>query len=258
MSESLLTVESLVAGYHGSRVIDDVSFSVGPGEGLGVVGANGAGKSTLLRTISGLVAPASGRILLEGRDITRLSPDRIARAGVLHVPEGRRVFSGLTVHENLRTGTIAGAARAGSSADPYDAVLDLFPRLRERLNQQAQTMSGGEQQMLAIARALMGRPSVLLVDEPAMGLAPVVVKRVAEHLRTIREHWGVALVVAEQSANNVDGIVGGHQLLVDGRLREVDSGGSDRANLLAAYRAAGADVPTTARSGRALTDGKNE
>jgi len=256
MSDALLRVDNLTAGYAGSRVIEKISFSLGHGDGLGIVGPNGAGKSTLLRAISGLVRSSSGSVTLEGVDITKSAPDRIARAGILHVPEGRRVFNGMSVQENLRTGTIAASRRGGADESLFDAVLDLFPRLRERLNQHAQTLSGGEQQMLAIARALMGRPLVLLVDEPAMGLAPVVVTRVAEHLRAIQEQWGVALVVAEQSANNVDQIVGNHKVLADGHLRDVDSGTRNRAGLLDAFRASSEEVTPSARSTRAFTDGK--
>lgn len=254
---SVLVVRDLVAGYGRSRVIDGISMEVGAGAGVGIVGPNGAGKSTLLRALSGLVPGVTGEVWLNGVNLLGASPDTIARAGLLHVPEGRRVFDGMTVRENLRIGAIAAQRRKSRDGEQLDAVLALFPRLEERLGQEAQTLSGGEQQMLAIGRALMGRPEVLLVDEPAMGLAPVMVKRLAEHLRTIRVAWGVAVLVAEQSAAHIEGIVSGHQILADGRLKDTSSEESPNTSLLDAYRASSGDGPA-ARSGRALTDGNHE
>lgn len=236
MSAPFLAIEDLNAGYGGSSIIRGLSLTLGRGQAAGIVGPNGAGKSTLLRSVSGLVRQTRGRVLLEGKNLVGMSADQIARAGVTHVPEGRRVFSGMTVLENLRVGAIAADRRSSRTgeAEQLDAVLDTFPRLRERSGQQAQTLSGGEQQMLAIGRALMGRPSLLLIDEPAMGLAPVMVRRVVEHMAAIRASWGVTIIVAEQSTMQVAKIVDGIQILSNGRLRQFE-GGAEQASLLDAY-----------------------
>jgi branched-chain amino acid transport system ATP-binding protein len=234
---AFLAIEDLRAGYGGSSVIRGVSLALERGHAAGVVGPNGAGKSTLLRAVSGLVRQTTGRVLLEGRDLVGMSPDHIARAGVLHVPEGRRVFSGMTVLENLRIGAIAAAGRETRAAQSQllDTVLETFPRLRERSAQQAQTLSGGEQQMLAIGRALMGRPSLLLVDEPAMGLAPVAVRRVVDHLAAIRATWSVTVIVAEQSTAQVGRIVDDIHILANGCLQPFEAG-REATSLLDTYR----------------------
>ncbi len=196
MSAPLLAVEGLEAGYGAIAALRGISLEVRAGEIVTLIGSNGAGKSTLLRTVSGLLRPAAGRILVEGEEITGLPPDRIVRLGVCHVPEGRRIFANLTVLENLRMG--AYARRAGE-AGALERVLSLFPRLEERLRQPGGTLSGGEQQMLAIGRALMGEPRLLLLDEPSLGLAPLLVQQIFEIVRAINA-GGTTVVLVEQNA----------------------------------------------------------
>ena len=196
MSAPLLAVEGLEAGYGAIAALRGISLEVRAGEIVTLIGSNGAGKSTLLRTVSGLLQPEAGRILVEGEEITGFPPDRIVRLGVCHVPEGRRIFANLTVLENLRMG--AYARRAGE-AGALERVLSLFPRLEERLRQPGGTLSGGEQQMLAIGRALMGEPRLLLLDEPSLGLAPLLVKQIFEIVRAINA-GGTTVVLVEQNA----------------------------------------------------------
>lgn len=191
----MLTVERLTTGYLRAPVLRDVSVDVGDGM-VAVLGTNGAGKTTLLRAISGHLKAWSGSVSLGGRNLGRLSPWHRARAGVAHVPEGRHVFTAMSVQDNL---DVAGlAARRGSSKAQRDEVYELFPRLYERRDQLAGSMSGGEQQMLVIGRALMTEPKVLLVDEMSAGLAPVTARALVESLRTIHER-GVAMLLVEQS-----------------------------------------------------------
>ena len=198
-------VQALTAGYDRSTVLDGVDLSIGTGGALGLLGRNGVGKSTLVMTLMGLVAPTSGRVLLDGRDVTGLRPDLVARAGVGLVPQGRRIWAPLTVAETLALaarghGRRFGGGRFSSDSGPrfsIDSVYELLPRLRERHGQQAGQLSGGEQQMLAIARALLTDPAVLLLDEPSDGLAPAVVDQIAELLQTLRGE-GVTLLLVEQ------------------------------------------------------------
>ena len=195
---SRLEVQGVHVSYGGIEALKGASLRVDPGQVVALVGNNGAGKSTLLRSISGLCRPHRGDICLDGRSIARLEPHAIVALGVLHVPEGRRVFARLTVRENLDMGAYTRRDRHLLAADLAD-VLDLFPALTERLNQPAGTLSGGEQQMLAMARALVGRPKVLLLDEPSMGLSPVMVDHVFEAIRTVRDQ-GVTMLLVEQNA----------------------------------------------------------
>lgn len=190
-------VQALTAGYDRSTVLDGVDLSIGTGGALGLLGRNGVGKSTLVMTLMGLVAPTSGRVLLDGRDVTGLRPDLVARAGVGLVPQGRRIWAPLTVAETLALAARGHGRRAAAGRFTVDTVLDLLPRLRERHGQQAGQLSGGEQQMLAIARALLTDPAVLLLDEPSDGLAPAVVDQIAELLQTLRGE-GVTLLLVEQ------------------------------------------------------------
>ncbi|MBN9113691.1 MAG: ABC transporter ATP-binding protein [Pseudonocardia sp.] len=187
-----LTVEALTAGYDRSTVLSGIGLSVPTGGALGLLGRNGVGKSTLVMTLMGLVPPTSGRVLLDGRDVAGLRPDLIARAGVAIVPQGRRIWATLTVAE-----TLALATRGHGRRWTVDAVLDLLPRLRERLGHQAGQLSGGEQQMLALARALLTDPAVLLLDEPSDGLAPAIVDQISHLLTTLRGE-GVTLLLVEQ------------------------------------------------------------
>ena len=198
MSEPILRVENLVVRYGDIRAVKDISFHVQKGEILALVGANGAGKTTTLRAISGML-PFEGSVILEGRDVRGMSPDRILRLGLSHVPEGRGIFGGLTVMENLQLGAWIRRDKAGRARD-LEMVMDFFPRLRERAGQLAGTLSGGEQQMLALARARMSDAKILILDEPSMGLAPKLVQEVFAVLHSLNEK-GTTILLVEQNAN---------------------------------------------------------
>jgi branched-chain amino acid transport system ATP-binding protein len=195
---SLLALEQLQVSYGGIRAVKGVDLTVEPGELVCLIGANGAGKTTTLRAVTGLVRAAGGRIVYDGSDITALRVHEIARRGLALVPEGRGVFAQLTIEENLAMGAYARSDAAAVAAD-IDKAYALFPRLKERRRQTAGTLSGGEQQMLAISRALMGRPKLLLLDEPSMGLAPLMVEKIFEVIRTIAAE-GMTLLLVEQNA----------------------------------------------------------
>jgi branched-chain amino acid transport system ATP-binding protein len=196
-----LAIEDIVAGYGGVPVLDGVSVSARPGTITAVLGANGAGKTTLLRTISGLVRPRRGRVLVDGTNLARRHPEDIARAGVAHVPEGQGVITELTVEENLRLGGLTrrgGAVRSAALDDAYRR----FPMLAERKRRAAGLLSGGERQILVIARALMAAPRVLLLDEPSLGLAPRMVAQVMDLVRTLRDEAGLTVLLVEQNARS--------------------------------------------------------
>jgi branched-chain amino acid transport system ATP-binding protein len=195
---SLLRLEQLQVSYGGIRAVKGIDIEVRQGELVCLIGANGAGKTTTLKAVTGLVRAASGRVLYDGQDITGLRVPEIARRGLALVPEGRGVFAQLTIEENLAMGAYARKDRAAVASD-VERAFTLFPRLKERRAQTAGTLSGGEQQMLAIARALMSRPRLLLLDEPSMGLAPLMVERIFEVVRTIAAE-GVTLLLVEQNA----------------------------------------------------------
>ena len=206
-----LEVADLTVFYGKRRAVEGVSLAVGPGEVVTLLGANGSGKSTTLRAISGLVRPARGRILLDGRDVTQAPADAIVAAGVSHVPEGREVFPEFTVLENL----LVGGHRVARGALP--ARLELFPILRARRRQLAGTLSGGEQQMLAIARALMTRPRLLLLDEPSLGLAPMLAREIFRTLARINA-TGVAVLLVEQNARRALRLAARGYVLETGRV----------------------------------------
>jgi branched-chain amino acid transport system ATP-binding protein len=193
----LLSIENLDFAYGDAQVLRGVSLTVQQGEIVTLVGANGAGKSTTLRNVSRLLTPRAGSIVFDGQDLLRLSPHEVVERGVVQVPEGRRVFPEMTVLENLRLGSYVKSARK-ERADNLEKQLTLFPRLRERGSQLAGTLSGGEQQMLAIARGLMARPRLLLLDEPSLGLAPLFVKTIFDTIQAIHAQ-GVSVLLVEQN-----------------------------------------------------------
>ena len=193
----MLKIDELRVSYGGIEAVKGITMEVPEGKIVTLIGANGAGKSTTLRTIAGLVKPAHGRIHLQGDDITALSPDRIVSKGITLVPEGRRVFPDLTVLENLKVGAYL---RNDSIEEDLKWVYELFPRLKERSWQPAGTLSGGEQQMLAVGRALMSRPKIMMMDEPSLGLAPIVVQGIFDIIREINRQ-GVTILLIEQNAN---------------------------------------------------------
>jgi branched-chain amino acid transport system ATP-binding protein len=196
VSETLLEVADLQVRYGAIAALKGISFRVGEGEIVAMLGANGAGKTTTQKTVSGMLRPAAGTISFAGRRIDGIPAHDLIRLGICHVPEGRHVFPRMTVAENLEMGAFR--FRSVDRGD-FERVLELFPRLRERLKQQAGTLSGGEQQMLAIGRALMGKPRLLLLDEPSMGLAPLIVAQIFEIIREINQN-GVTVLLVEQNA----------------------------------------------------------
>ncbi len=212
-----LAVEGVVAGYHGSEVLHGVSLVVPPGSAVLLLGPNGAGKSTTLATISGLLRPRAGHVLLSGRDVTALPAHERARLGIAHVPEGRRIFRRQTVEENLLIGAdFCGHDRTWRT-EAFAWVFDLFPVLARKRGNTASTLSGGEQQMLAVAQAIMSRPRVLLLDEPSAGLAPTLVKQLMERVRLLHER-GIALLMVEQVVASALAIADYVYVLRDGQI----------------------------------------
>ena len=209
---TLLEVEGLHAGYGPVNVLEDVSLTVGEGETVALLGANGAGKTTTLRAICGMVKPR-GSVRIGGHDVSRRSTEQLVKLGVAHVPEGRGTFAPLTVEENLRLGAYS---RRGKPS--FTRAFDLFPRLEERRRQQAGTLSGGEQQMRAIARALMLKPKLMLLDEPSLGLAPKLVRELFKTLRRIKDDDGTAMLIVEQNANLVLEFADAAHVLETGRV----------------------------------------
>ena len=197
MSEAVLQINDLQVSYGGIEAVRGISFDVKAGEIVTLIGANGAGKSSTLRSISGLVKPKSGTVIFEGEDITGKDPTAIVSRGLMMVPEGRRIFPNLTVLENLKIGAYL---RKDDLEKDIEMVYGYFPRLKERSWQEGGTLSGGEQQMLAVGRALMGRPKLLMMDEPSLGLAPIVVQGIFEIIRQIHEA-GTSVLLIEQNAN---------------------------------------------------------
>jgi branched-chain amino acid transport system ATP-binding protein len=200
----MLNVENLVVHYGAIQALRGVSFHVEEGEIISLIGSNGAGKTTILHALSNIVRKTSGSVVFEGADISALPPERIVRAGLVQSPEGRRIFANLTVRENLEMGAYTRNDRAGIRAD-MESVFDLFPRLRERIRQVAGTLSGGEQQMLAMGRSIMARPRLLLLDEPSMGLAPILVDEIFSIICAINSR-GTTILLVEQNAFKALGI----------------------------------------------------
>ena len=218
----MLELKDVNAGYGTFQALFDISLEVNEGEAVAVIGPNGAGKTTLMRVISGMTAPFSGNLTMEQQSLTTIPPHQIVELGIAHVPENRRLFPGMTVEDNLKLGAFAKKAR-GDSKKSLDFVYELFPRMKERRNQLAGTMSGGEQQMCAIGRAIMSGPKLLLMDEPSAGLAPVVVQQVFGLVRRIREE-GYTVLIVEQNVQQVLKVVDRAYLLEAGQL--IDSGKS--------------------------------
>ena len=197
MSEPILSIQNLQVNYGGIEAVKGISFDVPEGEIVTLIGANGAGKSSTLRSISGLVKPRSGKILFKGEDITGKNPTEIVSKGITLVPEGRKIFADLTVKENLRIGAYL---RKDDINEDLEWVYSLFPRLKEREWQAGGTLSGGEQQMLAVGRALMSRPKVMMMDEPSLGLAPLIVRDIFTIIKEVNKQ-GVTILLIEQNAN---------------------------------------------------------
>ena len=195
----MLKVENIDVFYDKIHAIKDLSFQVKHGEVVTLIGANGAGKTTILKTISKLMEPTNGVILFEDKPLNKMMPHQMVYLGMAHVPEGRRVFSKMSVNENLQMGAYIRNDKAGIQED-LEMVFKYFPRLKERINQAAGTLSGGEQQMLAIGRALMSKPKLLLMDEPSMGLAPILVQEIFNIIKTIKQS-GTTILLVEQNAN---------------------------------------------------------
>jgi branched-chain amino acid transport system ATP-binding protein len=197
----VLEIHGISAHYGGVRALDDVSFKLDDKEILALIGGNGAGKTTLLNLISRIIKPSKGNIIFKGKSILSLSPEKIVGRGIIQVPEGRHVFGPLTVRENLELGAYRRRGRQNKKKilDDFEYILALFPVLEKRLKQRAETLSGGEQQMLAIGRALMGRPSLLLLDEPCLGLAPLVVQEIISIIEKLRNE-GTTILLVEQNA----------------------------------------------------------
>ena len=218
----MLELDDVRIRYGAIEAVKGVTFGVGEKEIVTLVGANGAGKSTTLRAISGLIRPAAGSIRFQGQRIDGLPAHRITRVGVGHAPEGRRVFARLTVHENLEMGAFSRGKGVDLTQD-FERVHTLFPILKERDRQAAGTLSGGQQQMLAIGRALMGRPRLLMLDEPSMGLAPIVVERIFEVIAEINRQ-GIAVLLVEQNAQMALAVASRGYVLESGEIVLADSG----------------------------------
>ncbi len=215
--DTMLAVDNLRVSYGAIKAIHGISLRVFPGEIVTLIGSNGAGKTTTLRAISGLVRPAAGTISFEGKSLVKTPPHQIVRLGIAHSPEGRGVFPNMTVSENLDLGAFARSDHDAIAAD-REKSLGLFPRLRERLNQYAGTLSGGEQQMLAMARALLARPRLLLLDEPSLGLAPQVVQTIFKIIREINS-TGTTILLVEQNAHMALGVAHRAYVLETGRIK---------------------------------------
>jgi branched-chain amino acid transport system ATP-binding protein len=198
--DMLMVIEKLSVNYGAIKALENVTLEVYPGEILSVIGANGAGKSTLLKTITGIIKPVGGEITFNGINIHGLRPDKIVRLGITMVPEGRRIFPDLTVMENLEIGGYV-ISEHTLKKELFDLIMTTFPRIKERLKQHAGTLSGGEQQMLAMGRALMSNPKLLLLDEPSMGLSPIITKEIFSLIRFINKERGISMILVEQNAH---------------------------------------------------------
>ncbi|HEX7776962.1 MAG TPA: ABC transporter ATP-binding protein [Parvibaculum sp.] len=220
----MLSIRGLHSGYGRIEALHGLDFDVAEGEIVSLIGANGAGKTTLLMTICGRPRASAGQIVFAGRDITEMKTFEIAALGIAHSPEGRRIFPRMSVFENLQMGAIV--AKPAYFADDLERVLTLFPRLKERLEQRGGTLSGGEQQMLAIARAMMSRPKLLLLDEPSLGLAPLIVKQLFENIAEINRVQKTTILLVEQNAFQALKLAHRAHIMVNGRI-ELSGTGAD-------------------------------
>jgi branched-chain amino acid transport system ATP-binding protein len=236
----VLKIQNLVVHYGVITALQGVSLEVPAGAIVTLIGANGAGKTTTLRTVSGLLRADGGEVLYDGQDVTHLAPHQLVRRGIAHVPEGRMVFANLTVHENLMMGAYLIRDRK-RIATQLGYVLDVFPRLKEREKQSAGTLSGGEQQMLAIGRALMSQPRFLMLDEPSLGIAPLLVEKIFEKIQEINRQHGITILLVEQNANLALEVSSYGYVLETGRILLQDSSENLRANpqVKAAYLGGG-------------------
>ena len=225
----MLEIKQLSVSYGAIKALHEISLSVKSGAIVTLIGGNGAGKTTTLRAISGMVKPQAGQILFEGKAINGLPPHKLVGLGIAHCPEGRMVFANLTVHENLMMGAYLRHDKAGIAQDS-DYVFSIFPRLKERDQQVAGTLSGGEQQMLAIGRALMSRPRLLMLDEPSLGIAPMLVKSIFEKIVEINRERGVTILLVEQNANLALEVAGFGYVLETGRILLADESSKLRAD----------------------------
>uniref|UniRef100_E6VIE5 ABC transporter related protein n=1 Tax=Rhodopseudomonas palustris (strain DX-1) TaxID=652103 RepID=E6VIE5_RHOPX len=220
----LLEIENLRAAYGKIEALKGVDLAIQPGEIVALIGANGAGKSTLMMSIFGRPRAKTGRIVFDGVDITAMPTYQIARMSIAQSPEGRRIFPRMSVAENLQMGADAGQGSDEDRAASLERVLKLFPRLRERFGQRGGTLSGGEQQMLAIGRALMSRPRLLLLDEPSLGLAPLITRQIFEAIRTLNRQDGLTVLIVEQNANHALKLAHRGYVLVNGLITMSGSG----------------------------------
>jgi branched-chain amino acid transport system ATP-binding protein len=218
---ALLEIDGIDAAYGRIRALQGVTLHVDQGEIVTLIGANGAGKTTTLRSISGLIKPTKGSIRFDGQDLLKLTPDQIVKLGISHSPEGRRVFARMTIRENLELGAFTRSSKAEIEED-FETVFRTFPRLKERVSQKAGTLSGGEQQMLAIGRALMSRPRVLLLDEPSLGLSPILVQTIFKVIKDINAR-GTTVLLIEQNARQALSIAARGYVLEVGKIAFADS-----------------------------------
>ncbi|WP_420133876.1 ABC transporter ATP-binding protein [Rhodopseudomonas sp.] len=240
----LLQIENLRAAYGKIEALKGVDLDIKPGEIVALIGANGAGKSTLMMSIFGKPRAKTGRIVFDGVDITARPTHLIARMSIAQSPEGRRIFPRMSVAENLQMGADAGDSTEAQRADMLERVLTLFPRLRERFAQRGGTLSGGEQQMLAIGRALMSRPRLLLLDEPSLGLAPLITRQIFDAIRTLNRQDGLTVLIVEQNANHALKLADRGYVLVNGVITMSGSGAEllARPEVRAAYLEGGRKV----------------
>ncbi|MDR0551070.1 MAG: ABC transporter ATP-binding protein [Spirochaetaceae bacterium] len=219
----MLTVKDLSVHYGTIQAIKGISFDVGEGEIITLIGANGAGKTSTMHALSGIIKKSGGQVIFDGADISAMPPDKIVRAGLIQSPEGRRIFANLTVRENLEMGAFTGERPKVEFKQDIEQVYEIFPRLRERVKQYAGTLSGGEQQMLAIGRSLMARPRLLLLDEPSMGLAPILVDEIFSIIKKINAA-GTTVLLVEQNAYKALGLAVRAYILETGRIVKSGSG----------------------------------